>query len=335
MRARSQRVPDHGLGRLSLLCISGPLPPGSVWSAADARSRRRGGGWSGAVRTLGGRAPCRSAGPGLRRTHADVADADAAGHAAAIRLGGDVALGARRPRLDRCLVACLRRAAGGADPAAEVPAVLRLVPGHLRARRRPPRRGAPGPGGRRAANHDVRRGRGGRAAGRDRRRRHPLPPRAAALRRGDGRPHRVRDRPPRLRPLRGRPGRRGRRRPGRPGGGGARPPGRRRGRAGRPLAAALVHRPGAVHAARPAAAAPVPGGLSRRGLRPAAAEPARDPPGPVRRAPCPRAPARGGAHPARRRLALGALGDRRPRRGDRGRRRAARRAQRRHRSASR
>ena len=67
---------------------------------------------------------------------------------------------------------------------------------HLRARRRPLRRGAPGPGGRRAAHHDGRRGRGGRAAGRDRRRRHPLPPRAAALRRGDGRPHRVRDRPP-------------------------------------------------------------------------------------------------------------------------------------------
>ena len=180
------------------------------------------------------------------RADADLANAHAARHAAALRLGGDLAVGAARPGSDRDLGARGRRAARRADPTADFPALRGVVPAYVRARERPCRRGAPGSRRWAAEGDDGRRGRGGRSArarggGCD-----AVPVRAAPVRRGDGRRRRLRDRAPGLQRVPRRARRRGRRRPRRARGRCAGPAGRSGGRGHRPLAPSLVHRPRAV-----------------------------------------------------------------------------------------
>ena len=223
-----------------------------------ARAARRRGGRRGPVRALGCRAPGRATRARLRRADADLANADAAGHAAAVGLGGDLAVGSGRPRLDRRLGRGRRRARAGADPAADVPALRRLVPRHVRARDRPADvaqidRAAGASGITTTAGEEARRSRASWS-------RSASPPSPTRHRRSTRRwaTASLRDRSARTTPYR-RPTRdRRRRRPGRSRGRGARPPRRGRGRGDRPLAAALVHGPRAVHAARRRSAAAVP-----------------------------------------------------------------------------
>ena len=240
---------------------------------------------------------------------ADVAHADAAGHAAALRLGGDVALGARRPRLDRRLVARRRRAARGADPAARSSCATRTGS----ARRSCPRPTRP-------TWRSV-----DRAAGvlprHDRRRATRSTPGASSSPSASRRSRTRRRRSTRLMgdgigfAIDRQDYERLPRRPGRSSSAAARAASRpRRSRAApapRSSSSSARSCAGSPTASRTGRAARSSGalyraGLSRRGLRPAAAEPARAPSRTrSRRCPRRRAPARGGADPARRRLAVG------------------------------
>ena len=247
---------------------------------------------------------------------------------ASIGLGGDLALRPGRSRHHRRMGAGRRRAAGGADPAPEVPSLRGLVSRDVRSTARP------------SDVAHVDRASGGfrvtTAAGDEADAAtlvvavgvspfpYAPPPFSEAMGDGIGFAIDLQD----YSAYRSRPGHRGGGRPGRPRGGGA------RARAGAEVElivrsrAALVRRPRALQAADALGqrlyrlAYPVvgygPPPLNRLALHPDLSPPCR-----------PASPARCAAHPARGRLAVASRRARGPGRGDRGRRGAKRRAARR------
>ena len=266
---------------------------------------------AGPVRALRRRASARRTRPGLRRADAHLADPHAAGHAAPVGLGGDVALGSEQRRHDRRLGARGGRGPSEPDPAANVPPLCRLVPRPVRTRERSEQRGRARSRRQHLPALDRRRARSSTPArscspwasppSPTRRRRFarcwatgPLRDRSAGLRRS-------------RRPT----GDRRRRWPGRAG---ERSAGRPLGRGGRvdpPIEAALVRGTRAVHAARAGPATPLPSRLSGRRLRPATPQPARPAPRIVRLRAETAAPAARAQDPPRGRIALAARSGRR------------------------
>ena len=196
-----------------------------------------------------------------------------------------------------------RRAAGGADPAPEVPALLRVVPAEVRRRERPGRRpfassgptAASGSSPRRATRSSARRSWSRSAPSRS-----PMrsacsrtPSATAWLRHRRSHDFEAFEAAASSSSEAGRAGSRARRSP----------PGGRRRRADRALRPSLVRRPRAASSRAAPCASGSTGSRIRSSARAAAAQPARPPPRPVRRA---AEGARAGCatHPARRRLAV-------------------------------